>query len=65
MKNPRDPRGSQPKNPNEPIDVRHQLGVMRTADYTPQPTQPHLPRVPMPTRMSNLAAAKGTQVEKG
>ena len=65
MNAPRDPKSAQPKNPNQPIDVRHQLGLVATAGMVPQPGQPHLPRVEMPMRSSNIAALGGTKMEKG
>jgi hypothetical protein len=65
MKSPRGPKGPQPANSNQPFDVKHQLGLVRTAGVVPQPTQPHIPIPPMPERMSNIAALKGTKLEKG
>lgn len=65
MKSPRDPKSKQPANPNEPIDVRHQIGVMRNSVVVPQPAGPNMPRVPMPERSSNLAALQGTKFQKG
>lgn len=64
MKSPRDPRGPQPKDSNQPLSVQHQLGLVKTAGMVPQPSQPHLPAPPMPARTSNLAALQG-EMKKG
>lgn len=65
MNSPRDPRGAQPKQASPAIDIKHQLGLVATAGMVPQPGHPHLPPINFPGRVSNLAATKGTKVEKG